>query len=266
MLTEQAVLLLVAGGLVGLSLGVTGSGGSLLAVPLLVYWVGVPVQTATILSLAVVGLSALVGTLEAVMRGDVKVRAGLLFGGTGMAGGWIGAFAHHLVRPEWILVLFGCAAVAAAGQMWHGSRVSSREVTGGRCVDQFPRTCWIKISAIGFLVGLLTGFLGVGGGFIIVPVLSTLVGFPIQAAVGTSLFIVMLVSLGGVTGHLQSTPLQGDLLVPLLAAGGAGVAAGIRMRRGVSAKVVTYTFVLAALALGTFLIVYNLLTVGGKLP
>ena len=96
----QALLAILSGGMVGLLLGATGGGGSLIAIPLLVYVVGVPIQKATALSLVVVGYSALFGAWQAHRNGKVRGLAAVLFSGTGMFGAWLGAHGQHLVTGE----------------------------------------------------------------------------------------------------------------------------------------------------------------------
>ena len=103
----ESVLAIVSGGVIGLLLGATGGGGSLIAIPLLVYVVGVPVQNATAMSLVVVGYSALFGAWQENRQGKVRGLAAVLFSSTGIVGALIGAHGHELVRGEVVLLLFG---------------------------------------------------------------------------------------------------------------------------------------------------------------
>lgn len=257
-------LALLTGAVVGLALGATGSGGSLLAIPLLVYGVGTSVQAATVLSLALVALSALIGAGEAFRDGAVRIKAGLMFGGTGLAGGAVGAMLHPLFRPEVLLISLGVIIVAAAGQMW---RRSDRPVTDGpgeSCADQFPRTCRIKAASLGFVVGVLTGLLGVGGGFVIVPALTLWLGFPVRIAVGTSLFVIALVAAGGLAAHLRGVGMERALFLPLALGGVSGMAGGRLFARLVSQRTLTKTYARLALAVATVLITDNTLKLLGE--
>ena len=193
----ESILAILSGSVVGLLLGATGGGGSLLAIPLLVYVVGVPIQKATALSLVVVGYSALFGAWRAHRHGMVRGLAAVLFSSTGMVGAWLGAHGQHLVSGEVVLLLFGLLLCGIS--LWILLKVRGQEpekVEEG-CAKEFSIGCALKAISIGFGVGLLTGFFGVGGGFLIVPALLFVMGFPMQMAIGTSLLIIALVSLGG---------------------------------------------------------------------
>ena len=197
------LLALLSGGFVGLLLGSTGGGGSLVAIPLLVYVVGIPVQHATAMALIVVGYSALFGAWEQSRHQHVHMIAALLFSLTGMFGAWLGAHGHQLVPETLVLFLFGilllCISMLTFWQKQEGQvRYGSIE-----CEKKFSWKCVCKALTIGWGIGLLTGFFGVGGGFLIVPVLMILMGFPIRLAMGTSLLIIALISIGGVVGHLN---------------------------------------------------------------
>jgi uncharacterized membrane protein YfcA len=110
----QLVFALLSGGVVGVMLGATGAGGSMLAIPLLVYLVGVPVQEAIVISLMVVGYSALFGAWRKSRDHHVKGRAALVFSSTGLVGAWVGALGHTLINENTILLLFGLLMVGVS--------------------------------------------------------------------------------------------------------------------------------------------------------
>ena len=194
---------LLSGGLVGLLLGATGGGGSLVAIPLLVYVVGVPVQNATAMSLIVVGYSALFGAWQESRQQRVHLRSAALFSLTGMIGAWVGAQGHQLVPEALVLFLFGNLLLfISVWTFWKNYEGEQNDIPTG-CAKEFSGRCALKALAFGWGVGLLTGFFGVGGGFLIVPALMFLMGFPIRLAIGTSLLIIALISIGGVIGHLK---------------------------------------------------------------
>ena len=230
----QFFLALLSGGFIGLLLGATGGGGSLIAIPLLVYVVGLPVQKATTLSLIVVGYSALFGAWKESRHRHVHFKAAILFSLTGMIGAWVGAQGHQLIPESVVLFLFGnLLLVISLWTFWqqHQSTVTATE-TG--CAQQFSWKCALKALAIGWGVGLLTGFFGVGGGFLIVPALMMLMEFPIRLAIGTSLLIISLISIGGIIGHLRMAHLNFLLTGLLLGGSFFGLWFGSQVTRKVS--------------------------------
>jgi len=196
--------------------------------------------------------------MESFQSGLVKVKAALLLSGTGMIGGWVGVAGHRLVQEEVLLLLFGMLMIVAAGQMWW--RTSLREDPQERsiCADLFPRTCWLKVSGIGMAVGLLTEFFGVGGGFVIVPALTLLLGFPMRVAVGISLLIIMLVALAGLAGHVRVAPLETGILSFLIVGAIIGMLAGRRLSRAFSPVWLTRAFAVVAWTVAGLLIGHNL--------
>jgi len=223
------LLAIFSGSVIGLLLGATGGGGSLLAIPLLVYVLGVPAQQAALLSLIVVGLSALVGAWHKSRQQRVRGVAAIVFSVTGAAGAWMGAYGHELVTEGTVLTLFGFLMIGVSG--WNLSRLDVDEEAMNRdgCARAFSVLCVGRALAIGFGIGMLTGFFGVGGGFLIVPALTLIMGFPGSLAVGTSLLIIALMAAGGILGHLQSVTLDWVLFAGLLLGSLGGVLYGSRV-------------------------------------
>lgn len=185
---------------IGLSLGLLGSGGSVLTVPVLVYLVGQDEKVAIAGSLAVVGSIALVGTLPYLARGMIDWRSLGLFGIPGMIGTWLGAYVAGFVSGETQLLVFAMVMLLAAGLMLRTQPV----------VNRMPvqRHAW-KVVIDGIVVGVLTGFVGVGGGFLIVPALVLLGGLGMHRAVATSLAIIALKSFAGFWKYLDVLDDQG---------------------------------------------------------
>lgn len=222
---------------IGLALGALGGGGSILAVPALVYLLDQPPHAATTGSLLVVGATALAGAVAHARAGRVRIGQGLTFGGLGVAGSYVGARLSASVDPHVLLSGFAVLMLVAAGAMLRRARARSggngeghapRELAGtfhaDDVVDPAPparartgasgvvvldrhvaaattcrlpsptlrfTTCRaIKVIAAATVVGLLTGFFGVGGGFVIVPALVLALGFELPVAVGTSLLVI----------------------------------------------------------------------------
>ncbi len=187
------MLLAVAGALIiGLSLGLMGSGGSILTVPTLVYLVGQDEKEAIAGSLFVVGCIAAVGGLQHAVRREVHWGSVLWFGLPGMVGTWLGAQLSVFFSGTAQLLMFVVVMTAAGVFM---TRPGSREHGGGR------RAAW-KISLNGLSVGALTGLVGVGGGFMIVPALVLLGGLSMHLAVGTSLTVIAMQSFSGFSRYL----------------------------------------------------------------
>jgi uncharacterized membrane protein YfcA len=207
------------GTLIGFSLGALGAGGSILTVPILVYAMGVPVQGATGTSLAIVGLNAMTGALDHLRRGRSLLRTGVAFGVSGVLGAFAGVWLNHQLRGELIMLLFSLLMIAAA--------VSMLRRRSGGAMASFEERCealgCARLALVGIGVGFLTGFFGVGGGFLIVPALVLVLGLPMHLAVGTSLVAISLNALWGLLGNLQF----GTLDLTLTALFGVGGVVGV---------------------------------------
>lgn len=219
-----ALLTLGFGALIGLSLGALGAGGSILTVPILVYVLGVPVQAATGTSLAIVGLNAAAGAADQLRRGRVLLRTGFAFGASGLVGALAGAWLNHQLRGELVLILFSLLMVAAAVAM-----LRRRPSTAAAGFDEtYDLRGWVRLGAVGVGTGFLSGFFGVGGGFLIVPALVLVIGLPMQYAVGTSLLAIALNALWGLAGHLRFGELEWGLTALFAVGGVLGVLVGGR--------------------------------------
>ncbi|MCC5880345.1 MAG: sulfite exporter TauE/SafE family protein [Idiomarina sp.] len=174
--------------IIGISLGLFGSGGSILTVPVLLYLVHQDPQVAIASSLLIVGGISLFGSIQNTFRGLVSWRHVGFFGLPGMAGTWLGAYAGLLVDARWQLLVFALLMAVAAWTMWR----ARLPVLGAPVVIR-P----YKVMAEGLLVGAITGFVGVGGGFLIVPALVLLGGLSLPIGVATSLVIIALKSMVG---------------------------------------------------------------------
>jgi uncharacterized protein len=182
---------------IGLTLGLLGSGGSILTVPVLVYVMGHGDKTAIAESLAIVGLIALVGMLPYVRSKEIDWRSVFLFGLPGMAGTYAGGWLARFVPGGVQLVLFALVMLLAAGIMLRRSRAQPAITAAAGPAGQ---AVW-KIVLEGLAVGILTGLVGVGGGFLIVPALVVLGKLPMRLAVGTSLVVIALKSLSGFASY-----------------------------------------------------------------
>lgn len=249
---------LVPAGLLGLgigaALGLVGGGGSILAVPALVYGLGMPVGQAVPTSLLVVAGTAAAGVVPRLRRSEVRWRVAGVFGGAGIGAAFAGAAVNRLL-PERVLLGAFAALMLVVGMTMLRGQPDPRgacEVPGGR-VDW--RACLPKALVIGAGVGFLTGLLGVGGGFVIVPALAWLLGLPVPVAIGTSLVILGLNALAGLAAHLDR--LQPNLTVAGVFLGAAALAAlaGGRMAGRLPERVLRRGFAGLVLAVAVFVAV-----------
>ncbi len=196
---------LILGGLViGLSLGLFGSGGSILTVPVLVYLLGHHDKVAIAESLGIVGGIALLAALPFARVRLIDWRSVLFFGLPGMAGTYLGAWLAKLVPGSVQLTLFGTIMLVAAWMMFrqHKAPDETSQNETGEDHNSKHHAIW-KIILEGLAVGVITGLVGVGGGFLIVPALVVLGGLPMRTAVGTSLVIIALKSFSGFFKYLE---------------------------------------------------------------
>lgn len=186
---------------VGLLLGLLGGGGSLLLVPLLIFWGGFPVKSAIALALAVVGITSLIAVMRHARQGNVCWKNGVAFGLSGMAGAYGGGRLAGFVPENLLMILFSLMMLVTALSMLLGRRLRPGvEVTAGA-----PCPTRIRLPAVlfdGLLVGVITGLVGVGGGFVIVPALNLLGGLAMRAAIGTSLLVIGMNSLAALFGYI----------------------------------------------------------------
>jgi uncharacterized membrane protein YfcA len=249
---HDIVLAVPFGIAIGLSLGLVGGGGSILAVPVLVYVLGEPVKEATTASLAIVGVTALVGAADQARTGRVLGRVALLFGAGGAIGALAGTVVNRLLDARYLLIAFAFVMLVSAYAMLRGRGSGSDRVTN---IDVRER--WPGIAATGIGVGALTGLFGVGGGFVIVPALVLLLGLPMPVAVGTSLLIIALTSASALVAHLASGSIDWALAGSFAAAAIVGALAGSRLGRRVSSERLTQIFAAFIVVVACFLIVRN---------
>ncbi len=246
-----ALLALPFGLAIGLSLGLVGGGGSILAVPVLVYVLGEEVRQATTESLLIVGTTALLGGLDQARLGRVRWRVAAGFGAGGIAGSVAGTALNRIVSPEAILFAFALVMLAAAYAMLR------RRGDNGDELAASGRGFWLRVVPAGIGVGLLTGFFGVGGGFVIVPALVLLLGLPLPVAVGTSLLVIALTSASALAAHLATGGIDWSLALPFTAAAVAGALAGTRLGGRISNARLTQLFAGLVVVVALFLLAKN---------
>lgn len=248
----QVVIDVFLGFGIGLSLGLLGGGGSILTVPALVYVVGQTPQVAVTASLMIVGANSALGAFAHRSQGTLNWKVALVFGGVGMTTAYLAAGWSKAIPSVWLMIAFATLMlVVGLFMIFFKPATLHREGRG-----------WPVTIASGAGVGLMTGFLGVGGGFLIVPALVMLVGLPIRQAVGTSLVVIAMNSLAGLLGHMGGPPLDFQTIAIFVTAGFSGALVGARLSRYVHPEHLRRLFALFVIILAIVLLVDNLNKVG----
>lgn len=235
----------------GLLLGLLGGGGSILLVPALVYVLGVPTGEAIATSLLVVGATSAMAVVSHARAGHVRWRTGLLFGVGGMAGAYGGGRLAAHVPPTVLLAGFAALMLATASAMlWRRTErvVPHRQVPGGL----LSRTAIIV--AEGAIVGAVTGLVGAGGGFLVVPALVFLGRLDMRDAIGTSLLVIALKSMTGLWGHLAHVELDWTLALTATGLAAAGSLVGARLAHRLQPQRLQLTFGWFVLVVGTLML------------
>lgn len=251
--------------LIGLSLGFLGGGGSIVTVPIFVYVLGFGAKEAIAMSLAVVGAVSIFGAAGHWRAGNVNLRVALGFGGVAMAGTYVGARLAAFVSGAAQLAAFGAVMFVASFFMLREKRPAApraHDGSGGR----LPLAL-IVLEGLG--VGILTGLVGVGGGFLIVPTLVLLGGVPMKEAVGTSLLVIAMKSTAGFVGYLGQVELPWGFLTLFSLIAVAGILGGTWLVQFVSQGALRRAFAILLMGMGTFILYQNrsaLVPGGAPLP
>jgi uncharacterized membrane protein YfcA len=241
MLAVAAIL----AGIIGILLGLLGGGGSILTLPMLVYVVKLDPKEAIASSLFVVGTTSIVGVIAHARAGRVVWRVGALFGVAGMAGAYLGGRLAHYVPSTVLLVMFAAMMLLTSMAMLRGRKQGStetRDVAIGKAL------------ILGFFVGSISGLVGAGGGFLVVPALSILGGLPMPRAVATSLLVITMQSLSGFMGHVAHVSLHWPLLLLVTSVSIAGSLLGARLAKRANPDTLRKSFGWLVLAMGVFLL------------
>ncbi|MEW2116379.1 sulfite exporter TauE/SafE family protein [Streptomyces sp. NPDC005474] len=245
-------LVIAASLLVGVNLGILGGGGSVLTVPILVYLAGQDTKEAIATSLFVVGVTSLAALIPHARAHQVRWRTGLLFGAFSMAGAYVGGRVAEYVPGTALLVAFALMMLATAAAMLRRPR--------RRGEPQPPhRDLPLKHIAVeGLIVGAVTGLVGSGGGFLVVPALAILGGLPMSIAVGTSLLVIAMNSFAGLAGHLTDARIDWSLALTVTAAAVAGSVIGARFAGRIPQDTLRRTFGWFVVVMGAFVLTQQL--------
>jgi uncharacterized membrane protein YfcA len=217
---------------IGVTLGAIGSGGSILTLPVLVYVAGVDPSNAVAMSLAIVGAASTAGAALHQRQGNFHGKAFVLLGATGIAGAYLGTAFTRLVPPSTLMLVFAGLMVLVGILMLSDA---ANRLSPGYCRP-------VRCAAIGAVVGVVTGFLGVGGGFLIVPALVLFADLDVKHAVGTSLAIIALNSISGLLGQLRYADVDWALTAFFAAAALFGMIIGIAVVRRVATSTLNRAF------------------------
>ena len=250
------VIALILGAIIGLALGMMGGGGSILTLPIFVYILGIEPKTAIVMSLAVVGITSLIGAIGHAHAGNLHARAAMLFAPTAMIMTWFGTKLASVMPGSWQLVLFASIMLLSATSMLRGAQVQAKHIET-ESVISIP-----GLLVIGALVGILTGVIGVGGGFLIVPALVLLAKLPIKKAIGTSLALIALNSLVGFIGSLGHVVLDWRLMTEFILSASLGILVGTQLVKYIEANTLKRSFGVFLVVIATFILYQNRTTFG----
>ena len=266
----RAVLASPLGFLIGLALGALGGGGSIVAVPVLVYIAGQEPAAATTTSLLVVGTAAAVGMVDHARAGRVRFGAGVVVGLTGIGGSLAGSAVNRGVDGDLLLLGFGMLVLVAAWRMITGCPSCTR-VGEERALTEPERSgrgpgdvgvltrrrldaaTVLRVALVGTAVGFLTGLFGVGGGFVIVPALTLILGFTMPEAIGTSLLVIAINAATALAARLGTSGVEWSVALPFTAAALAGVLTGSSLANRIDAGALVRWFAASLVALSLYI-------------
>jgi uncharacterized membrane protein YfcA len=240
------ILALALSLLIGVALGLLGGGGSILTTPILIYALGVETKAAIATSLLVVGVTSVAAVVQHARAGNVVWKAGLIFGAAGMAGAYVGGFVAAWIPANVLMGLFALMMLATAVAMFRGRKESGPGTGEGQAL-------W-KIVGEGLVVGIVTGLVGAGGGFLVVPALALLGGLPMQKAVGTSLLVIALKSFAGYAGHAAHVTIDFELAAIVAGSAVVGSFAGSRIATLIAPDALRRGFAGFVLVMGGFVL------------
>lgn len=228
---------------IGISLGLIGGGGSILAVPILVYVLGIPLKSAIAMSLVIVGIVSLIGIIPHWQQGNVNIKTVAVFAPGAMLGAYLGARIAILpiITPTFQLLLFVSTMLLAAILMIKNASPSDAELETSS-PEKHHLPLWLIIAVEGLGVGILSGLVGIGGGFMIIPALVLVGNTPIKEAVGTSLVIIALKSATGFAGYLGSVSIDINLIFSFTLAASLGMLLGAYLTQFISGQDIKKAF------------------------
>lgn len=260
---------LLLGAVVGIVMGLTGAGGGILAVPLLVFGMHLTIAQAGPVGLLAVGVSAAAGALMGLKAGTVRYRAALLIAGTGILLAPLGVWLAHRLDTRLLSLLFAAVLAWVAYKTFSeigGRSVESTSLILDRpCIrdDMSGRFIWTSkcagaLSIAGAIAGVLSGLLGVGGGFVMVPALQRSTDLAAQSIVATSLAVIALVSLTGVAASISTGKFSLGVALPFAAGSIVGIGVGSMLTSRLPQKYLKAAFAMICLGVAAMMIFESL--------
>jgi uncharacterized protein len=240
--------------LVGISLGVLGGGGSILTVPIFVYVLGYDPKLAIAMSLPVVGVTSLIGAVRQWRAGHVHLPTAASFGLIAMVGAFVGAKGAHWLTGAQQLLLLAVVMLAAAVTMFRSAR---RAPEAAHDQSDHGAVSWVTLVPVALGVGTLTGLVGIGGGFLVVPALVVLARAPMTQAVGTSLLVIAMNAASGFAGYVTHVAIPWPFVAGFTAIAVGGLLVGMRVAKYASPRALKQGFAVFLLAMGVFVFYRN---------
>lgn len=245
------MLIIILGMFSGLLLGITGGGGAIVSVPALVYGLHIPMQVATTISLFVVGASALLGAF--LKRKNVEWGKGFIFATVGGLMTPVGVYFSHQISERLLILGFAILMLVVAYLMFRKSLLKDKVVNNNLQKLSTIRSFW-QILPIAVLTGVLTGFFGVGGGFMIVPALVILNGMENKTAAATSLLIITLISFSSLLNKINTIEMDFNLVSIFMIGSIIGMVSGSFISQKISNRISQRIFAAVALILGCYMV------------
>ncbi|AIT10039.1 permease [Candidatus Francisella endociliophora] len=249
------MILVIFGFICGIALGLTGGGGSILAVPLLTYGVGLDFHSAVTISLLVVGFTAVFGLLVNFKKQDIHYLAAIVMIITGVIFAPVGSYISQALSDKILMLSFSILMVVIG--IW--SLIKARIMSDSHnsvCKSVGPK-CIVALLISGGVVGTLTGFFGVGGGFLIVPALVFITAMPIKRAINTSLLVIFVISISGFASHYDAESMNWHVAIMFIIGGVVGMLLANIIKKKLNDKVLQIIFAIMLVVLGSIIYFTN---------
>ncbi|WP_423681755.1 sulfite exporter TauE/SafE family protein [Undibacterium sp. WLHG33] len=245
---DLSFVTVILGSIVGLVLALTGAGGGMLSIPLLVYGLHLSVQQAAPVGLMAVGFAAALGSISGLRKGIVRYRAAILMGIAGMLAAPIGVFSAQHIPNQPLLLLFACILLLISFRSFRSKKISRNEEDVACSLNaenhrlHWTMRCARAIAGTGFVSGYLSGLVGVGGGFIIIPSLVRHSHLDIRSIQATSLAVITLVSISGVSSAALHGSLLWSVALPFTIGSTLGLLGGMQISRRLNQATIQLLF------------------------